>query len=196
MSAESTRISAGLAADSRRNWILVILAVVLLIIWGRLIFGGARFGEAALLPAAQSSGGDLQNVSRGERRGSGLSLAQWAQEPIKQTPRNFFRVPFDSYQPDPNHPPQSLQKSDEGKSSADGTDQNKERQKLVESLREQAADLTLESTMPGPHPQAWINGLVVGLGDPIGTTGFTVAKIETRRIFIERDHVQIVLSMK
>jgi hypothetical protein len=116
---------------------------------------------------------------------------------VTETPRNFFLVPYADYPLDPNHPIETAQKAgDQGKSDTAGADQIKERQKLVEELREQAANLTLESTMPGSHPQAWINGVLVGVGEPIGQTGFTVVKVETRRIFIERNGMQIELSMK
>jgi hypothetical protein len=38
--------------------------------------------------------------------------------------------------------------------------------------------------------------VLVGIGQEIGKTGFRVARIESRRIFIEREGVQIELLMK
>jgi hypothetical protein len=48
----------------------------------------------------------------------------------------------------------------------------------------------------GANPRAWVNGVLVSVGQQIGSTGFSVAKIEPRRIFIEKQGVQIELSMK
>ena len=125
------------------------------------------------------------------------SLSEWANEPTGKMGRNLFSVPYDYYPQDPAHPPASSN-TDNGsaKSASTQADQLKERQILIENLREQAAGLTLEGTVLGQNPRVWINGVLVGLGQPIGDSGFRVAKIESRRVFIERDGVQIVLSMK
>ena len=85
------------------------------------------------------------------------SLSDWANEPERDLGRNLFSVPYDYYPQDPNHPPPTAN-TDNGnaKSATTQADQVKERQILIENLREQASSLTLEGTVLGQNPRVWI----------------------------------------
>jgi hypothetical protein len=119
-----------------------------------------------------------------------MTLAQWARQPTDNHTRNLFAVSINDYPIDPAHAESSA------KSDSSQADQMKERQILIQNLQAQAAKLTLEGVVLGDSPKAWIDGLLVGIGQPIGDTGFRVASIDARRILIQRDGVQIELSMK
>ncbi|MGA2229348.1 MAG: hypothetical protein ABSH22_00335 [Tepidisphaeraceae bacterium] len=192
------QLRAAMKRDPRRVWLLAVLVAVLVCLWGKLIVGGhgPQSASAARLDTSGTSGDD-GTVQAGRREQPIKSLSDWANESDRDMGRNLFSVPYDYYPQDPNHPPPSAN-TDNGsaKSAATEADQVKERQILIENLREQAGGLTLEGTVLGENPRVWINGVLVGLGQPIGQTGFRVAKIESRRVFIERDGVQIELSMK
>jgi hypothetical protein len=192
------QLRAAVKRDPRRAWLLAILVAILVFLWAKLLVGGhsPQSATAAPLDAAMvdADGGTTAIVPREQ---PSKSLSEWANEPTGKMGRNLFSVPYDYYPQDPAHPPASSN-TDNGsaKSASTQADQLKERQILIENLREQAAGLTLEGTVLGQNPRVWINGVLVGLGQPIGDSGFRVAKIESRRVFIERDGVQIVLSMK
>jgi len=123
--------------------------------------------------------------------------------PVGPIDRNLFAVPFDYYPQDGARAPQaSRTPTDQGfwdelaKSMSAQADQKKDRQILVDNLRTQAAGLTLQGTVLGNQPKAWLNGSLVGVGENIGTTGFRVVKIEARMILVEREGVRLEIPMK
>lgn len=188
----------------RQALLLAALAIVLIGAWGRAILRSRTLADAAPSGASQTPpstesdfpGAEAKTAEPALRR-SAPSLAEWANVPPASIHRNLFAVPFDDYPVDPAHPLQNGQSdADASKSDSGQADQIKERQKLVEALRAQAQDLTLEGTILGSNPRAWINGVLVGVGQSVDPTGFKVVRIESRQVFIERDGVQLELSMK
>jgi len=192
------QLRAAMKRDPRRVWLLAVLVGILFCLWGKLILGGhSPQSAAAARVDTSASFGDDGAAQSGRHDQPVMRLSDWANEPAEDLGRNLFSVPYDYYPQDPAHP-QAAANTDNGsaKSATTQADQVKERRILIENLREQAGNLTLEGTVLGQNPRVWINGLLVGLDQPIGATGFRVAKIESRRVFIERDGVQIELSMK
>jgi len=192
------RCKAAVKQDPKRSGLLTVLIAVLLGIWGKMLFSNHAPIDATASPI-QAPVADNRNAVSSEdgQHRAGLSLADWARQPVGSLQRNLFSVPFDYYPEDPAHPPKSSTPVDnQAKSGLAQADQLKERQILIQNLRAQAADLTLEGTILGANPRAWINGVLVDLGQSVGKSGFRVTKIESRRIFIEREGVSIELSMK
>jgi hypothetical protein len=72
-------------------------------------------------------------------------------------------------------------------------DQKKEHEVLVENLRLQAAQLKVQSTVMGASPRALINGELVGVGGVVAS--FRVAKIEARKIVVEREGIKLELRL-
>jgi hypothetical protein len=192
------QVKAAVKRDPKRSGLLAILVTVMFALWGRMIIGNhgpagasAAGVEAAVVNNLQSAAGQ---AGQGPPK---LPLSDWARQTVGQINRNLFSVPFDYYPEDPAHPPKRTQMDNNQAKSADSqADQIKERQILVQNLQTEAADLTLEGTVLGTNPRAWINGVLVGIKQPIGKTGFVVSRIESRRIFIEKEGVQIELLMK
>jgi hypothetical protein len=195
----AAQIKAALRRDPRRSGLLAILLLILAALWGKMFVGGNAPLEAtasSLTPAQQISADTKSSQPISQSKGA-RTLTQWAKIPSAELDRNLFSVPFEYYSQDPAHPPKSKHTEQvQAKSSATEADLLRERQNLAENLRKAAASLTLEGTVLGANPRAWVNGLLVGIGQPIGDTGFRIARIESRRVFIERDGVQIELSMK
>lgn len=191
------RFCAAARRDPRRAWLLAALAAVMITLWARAMVGShgpLDSAVAATSPAAD--GADGLSLHSGRRNQPAISLAQWARQPAPVEERNLFAVPYDQYPLDPSHPPAAPEEEAQPKSVATATDKDREHQTLVETFRGQAANLAVEGTLMGANPRAWVNGVLVSVGQQIGSTGFSVAKIEPRRIFIEKQGVQIELSMK
>jgi hypothetical protein len=184
--------------NPRSAAILLALTAVLAFLVVRQFMGGHSPGFAEARPAAAASYAvapqpQPQADHSTRQSPSGATLADWARQPTDKTSRNLFAVSLDDYPIDPAH---AQSASESAKSDSAQADQMKERQILVENLRAQAAKMTLEGVVLGASPKAWVDGLLVGIGQPIGDTGFRVVKIEARRIFVQRDDVQIELAMK
>jgi hypothetical protein len=193
------RLCAAARRDPKRAWLLAALVAVMITLWARMMLGGhgpLDVAVAATNPTVDGAGADGLPLHSGRRGQPAISLAQWARQPLQVEERNLFAVPYDQYPMDPAHPPAAQPQDEQPKSIATATDKDKEHQTLVETFRGQAASLAVEGTLMGANPRAWINGVLVSVGQQIGSTGFSVAKIEPRRIFIEKQGVQIELSMK
>jgi hypothetical protein len=119
----------------------------------------------------------------------------WAQRPIAPLSRNPFVINYDYYPQDGTRP--ALPRTPQGdgfwdqlaKSMTARADSIKEHQMLVENLRLQAAQLKVQSTVMGAKPRALINGEFVGEGSIVAS--FRVAKIEARRIVLEREGIKL-----
>jgi hypothetical protein len=189
-------LSAAYKRNPRQAGIVTLMAAVALAGFGKLMIGRNSPEEAAGARLSSSLPDATVSLARAEQRAhSVMSLAAWAAQPVESR-RNLFAVPLDYYRRDPNSPDGLNSAEDAAKFSTAKADEIKERQILMDNVRESSASLILESTVMGAHPRAWVNGLLVGLGESIGTTGFSIAKIEPRRIFVEREGVQVEISMK
>jgi hypothetical protein len=194
------QIQAAVRSDPRRSTLLMVLVVVLIGLWARLFLNSHPSEASAAHEAVVAAGLAADNPADlpGHRAQTGLSLADWARQPVNRPlSRNFFTVPYDSYPRDPSHP-QTDQHTDNtsAKSASSQADQIRERQILVENVREQAANLSLDGIVMGPNPKASVNGELLGVGQNIGATGFRIVSIEPRRIFVELNGVRIDLAMK
>jgi hypothetical protein len=192
------RIIFAFAANPQKAWLLTLLSTVFLVLIGRLSF---KTSPVPAVRAAQISA----NVSPQDDDRSGNSsvgpavpLAQWAHEPIEPVGRNLFCIPLDYYPyPDGAH----SQDGGDGlwdqlaKSMSTQADARREHLALVDNLRTEAADLKLQGTVLGTIPKAWINGSLVQLGQMIGTSGFRLMQIESRRIVVEREGVRLSIEM-
>jgi|GEM_PF-1218139 len=64
----------------------------------------------------------------------------------------------------------------------------------LQTLRELASDLELESTICGTNPLAHINGRIVLPGEDIA--GFTLKSVEPHRVILHRDGIRVSLHLK
>lgn len=73
---------------------------------------------------------------------------------------------------------------------------NLQRQRIlkIETLRNEAESLSLQSTVVGPSPTALINGRIMRIGDTI--KGFRIASIAPNTCIISKDGVKLELRMK
>jgi hypothetical protein len=192
------RLAATMKRQPRQTALLSLLILVLGFLWIKMMLGDRLASPAAATAAMASIEPGIlpqpdAGVAGSPPRHAPGSLAEWAQQQTAQLGRNLFAVPFNDYPPDPAHPAPTTQM---GKSDPSDADQTRERQALVESVRADAAKLTLEGIVLGASPRIWVNGSLVGVGQSVGETGFKVVQIEARRVFVERGGVRIELTMK
>jgi hypothetical protein len=182
-----------LRQDPRKALLLTGLGAVMLVLWGRLLFGGGavRPAGAAIAPDATKSNATDSPAPGGRGAGVAASLNAWLAAPISMPDRNVFAIKLDYFQQDG---PRGDGISDRlAKSAGSEADQKKERQILIENLRTQAAGLQLQSTVMGAEPRAMVNGTLVGEGDVVA--GFRVEKIEPRCIIVEREGIRLQIAM-
>jgi hypothetical protein len=191
------RLSAEIKRKPRSALVFVSLLLVLCVMWARMLLGGgvslpaaasAMFNKADAQPAPNANPADVSY------RPAARTLAEWAQQPTGPVKRNLFAVPFDGYPVDPANPmPQTRESAKSGPSEAD---QSKERQIVVERVRNEAAKLSLGGIILGASPKVLVNGSLLSVGQAVGETGFKVVRIDVRQILVERDGVQVELKMK
>jgi len=185
--------------DPRKSLLLTVLLAILAVLGGRAMMGGHTLSgaDAEHLNPAGGLDGSGAGVQDSHKLTVQKSLAQWAKLPDESIKRNLFAVPFEFFPQDPAH--QTTAAHSDVTPARTGQSQDeliKQHQILVDNLRAEAANLTLEGTLMGAHPRAWINGVLVGLGELVPKTEFRVTQVEPRRIIIEERSVQIELSMK
>ncbi len=72
-------------------------------------------------------------------------------------------------------------------------EQQEERNRMLETIEQELTELALHSTLTGPTPLAHISGRLVRPGDSIH--GFSVVRIEDRRVLLEKSGIHRVLRM-
>lgn len=203
------KLQDAIKSDPRKAGILAVLAVVMLVMWGRL----ALTGKSAPKGASASAVGKREAASTASKKKTdrfspsassaqaSSSLHEWLRGSIAPLQRNLFSVNLDYFPSDSTKINRTLRQPDGdgfwdqlAKSMTAQADQKKERQILIENLQLQAAQLRLQSTMMGPVPKALLNEQFVKVGDVIAK--FRIVKIEARRIVVEREGVKLEIVMK
>ena len=188
--------------DPQKAGILTVLVAILVVLQVRLQMGG-RDGVShatASVDARTDNGWSSRASGPGGKRSldAQASLREWMDAPAAPLGRNLFAIELDRVPRDNSRTSVSPGTSgfwDElAKSMTFRADVKKERQILVENLRQQASQLRLESTMMGATPKAVIGGEMVGEGEVVAA--FRVIKIEARRIIVEREGIKLEIHMR
>lgn len=174
----------------QKAWVLLGLAVLLAVMWGRMLLGAHGPNGAAAMAPPPSLADPLAAMHRPPPAVN--PLQKWAHQPIVPLDRNLFNVPLDYYPQDASEDRKSA--SELAKSHSTQADLEQQRQILVDNIRQRAQALKLESTMTGSQPSAIVNGEVVREGSVV--EGFRVLRIEARRIVVECQGVSLELSMQ
>jgi hypothetical protein len=197
----SDKLIAGFRASPGKSSTVTGLAVILVFVWCRFIFGGhtptaASAASALISDSQETTSGSLATA---HVTGDPDSLQQWARQPIRPLIRNPFAIPLDYYPRDSSAVADKASAQTGywdlvGKSMSSRADQQEQRQILIDNVRIAAASLKLQSTIMGAHPGAMVNGTMVREGDTV--SGFRVLSIEARQIIVEREGVKLALLME
>jgi hypothetical protein len=191
-----------LMADPKKTGVLALLSIVLLVMAGRILLGGAASGPRSAAASVNNAASTV--VGSQAPRPSQAStivpaLQKWVDGPVPPISRNLFAVRVDYFEVDGNGtaPAAEVEEgfcSKLGKSMANQADRIDKRENLIANYTAQASKLRLESIMLGSQPKAMVNGELVGEGSVVAE--FRVLKIEARRIVVEREGIQLAIQMK
>lgn len=193
----SEKLSQNIRRSPQKAAVLGLLAVVLTIVLARMFVGEHGPGGAAAATANMPIMNALNDLPALGRADHTTMLLNWARQPIVPMRRNLFAIPFDYYVDEQAH---SIGSGTEGfwgmlaKSLSLQADQQTQRQALIEGIRDKARALQLQSIMFGAVPTAMINGEVVRTGNLV--EGFRILKIEPRRLIVERQGIELAISMQ
>jgi hypothetical protein len=198
-----TRLTAALHQDPKKTGVLAVLAVILMVMAGRLVIGQSHPALAAGSPIA--SGAGLSQIPGQiilpalpfKPSGSAASLREWISAPVQPIRRNIFVVKSEYFPQDAANNGASATAtgfwSALAKSLSLQADQKGKRDAVIASFKVEAAALRPTSIVVGPFPRAMINGTLVREGDSVG--GFRVLKIESHGIVVERGGIRLAVPM-
>jgi hypothetical protein len=185
------KIRAELARDPKKSGIVGGLAVVLMFLLLRMEFSGPAAATASFIRRPEAAISESQ--AQFHRAASSNAVVDWLAQPRRQVERNLFAIHLEYYSRAADHIVSGDSSEDPGKSSSDATDQTRERRIPPENLPNQASQLKLQATVPGTDATALINGELVKVGDTVA--GFTVVRIEARRVLVQQDGVTLEIEM-
>jgi hypothetical protein len=202
-------LSKTLKADPKKTGSLGVLLAVFAFMLGRIFLAGssgqpATAGATSLGPAIANgvaSGSDAPVPGQQTARAGGTlaAIQKWSDGPVPPVSRNIFAVRMD-YFPLESSRTTPADNGNDGfwdklkKSMDQRTDDRQRHENLIASFTLDAEKLKLQSIMMGSTPRAMIDGQLVGVGSVVAD--FRVAKIETRRVIVEREGIMLEIKMK
>jgi hypothetical protein len=185
------KVRLALARDPKRTSVMAGLAVIMLILWGRMLMGGPAAATASFIRRSVSALTDGPPAQ--PRLQASSPVLDWLAKPKAPVSRNLFAIHLDYYARAGDHDKAGDAAVESMNATGDEADQKRERQILLENLQSQASKMKLQTTMMGNPPQAMVNGELVKEGDIIG--GFVVVQIQPRRVVIQQDGVVLEIVM-
>lgn len=190
MAVDFSQIRDQLMADKKQLGILLTLAVVGLLLWGRMALQSVPKTAMADDPAKSGKAKASSVVKPDDTRREVVKLALY-----DVMDRNVFWV-------NPAFYPK-IEKPDKGKGDPavakppvnpdrPPSDEELARARRL-AIQEEAESLVLQSTILGSRPRAFINNTLLGAGETI--EGFRVVKIDLRKVSLQKGDVIIVLEM-
>ena len=187
-------------SEPKKAVALVVLMALLVGMWAKIFLfteprhasGGTGGGANIKVPTPDTLRTQLSPASR--------SLLEWTRKPITGTKRNLFSIKLDYFPVDGSRPMFTGDDADGfwdqlAKSLAAKADQEKARGILRDNVRAKASRLDLQSTGTfNGIPKAMVNGTIVQEGDTI--EGFLIVRIETKRIVVEMEGIQVEVIFK
>lgn len=198
-----SKLNAAIRRDPRKTGLLTVLAVVFAIFFGRAVIGqkaNPAPAPAGMLPEVKPTTGSENGLKASGKRDNSAAMRQWLSSKPAKIDRNLFAVQLNYYPQASDKAVRPANPSDQDKSAVQDADDLKERQARFETLKLQAKQFKLQSTLMSATPRALINGDLLKEGDQIAASAdesakFRVVKIEARRVILEREGEKIVLWM-
>jgi len=196
------RMIAEIARDKKKASVLAILTIAAVFFVGKLLIKSspsAASGMRAADPVAEAPDDDPANgLPKIPKLGDSTKSTPFdrGHGPIKPRPRG--EITRDIFRPNPKVFP-LVAKASKSAGQPDVVQAKIDERTIAlkarkERIRREGALLDLESTITGSVPIAIINGAVLGRGGVI--SGFRVVKIESQACVVEKEGVQLNLTMK
>jgi hypothetical protein len=206
------RFKTDLARDKRKTALLVGLTVLAGVVLFRTFSGKSspKTSEAAVVVTTDNTG--PETVEPAAPSVPDTSPPPAAAEPAvdltglsKELKSNPFQVDwrdFDLARPLPVQAPQASPAAKQAvglltwltRRSAEAAQRAALSRARQESIRQEAAQLTLQSTLTGAAPMAYISGQLVRQGETLN--GVRIRRIEAKRVLIAKEGLEIWLTMR
>lgn len=193
MSIDFEKIKRQMLADKKKLGMLVMLAFVGLLMWGRLLMQDVpRTATAKPKPSATTQATTTNPQAKLSKASSVTRQLPEVVVDLRDTvDRDLFAFHGRGYPP-------VAQETETGPKTTvnptklvlDPADKAKEREKAI---RAEAAQLRVQSTILGAQPRALINGQLVAPGETI--QGFELTEVRPRSVTLIKESVEIVLEM-
>ena len=193
-------LGGNLKGDKKKAVILAVLAVVAVIVGGRLVFkraGPAGADGATTAGAAQGEPDKTSALPAVASKTHQTARDKYVRRMERRVMKDIFAVDLELY------PPVELPKPKKVPAST-ATRPAKAARTRGEIVRAQAKLLCLQMTIVSDTPTAIINGQVLGLGETVnveseygrGPLRFQVVKITSHACVVAKDGVEVKLQMK
>lgn len=194
MSMDFERMKKQLLADKKKLGILVMLAFVGLLMWGRLLMTDVPRTATAKPKPAATTPADRSTTTTPMSKASSVTrrMPEVAVDLSGLVTRDLFAFHGRGYPPvaDSGETGHGTNRVTPTKLVLDPADKAKEREKAI---RAEAADLRVQSTILGAQPRALINGQLLAPGEAI--QGFKLSEVRPRSVTLTKESIEIVLEM-
>lgn len=190
------RLIAEMSRDKKKAVLLAVLLLVMAFVVGKLIFTGSPAEATAAANLAPKVDPSTPEPPGQENIAAAITKAK---PPKAGKPKPAAKgITRDIFMPDLSVFPRTAANAKSGGSvdvvEDEKTRRDAERKRREALIREQAAELHLESTITGKAPNAIINGSVLGRGGVI--SGFRIIEINSQACIVEKDGVKLNLTME
>ena len=180
----------GLLADRRKLGVMLTLALVAMLLWGRLLMKNVprtavADPQAAIAAIAPGTPAAASAKTADKPRPASVIVPRYP--PVRRDLFAFDPLFYGVVEkPEATGPVQA-------KSSDDPSDEEKERQQRRLAVRAAAKQLTLQSTLLGTVNRAMINCVLLEPGQMI--LGFELTDVRSRQVTLVRDGIEVKLEM-
>jgi len=180
MNAQMRHTMNQLTADKKKLALMILLLVVAVVLWLRMSFSQSPQSVSA------SSGDVTATASAARPAPQTLLIDEHVAVELTDTlERDLFAMNASFFTPI-NHGD-----SEEGEEKS-GPEPSDDMTRSL-SVRTEAAELELDTTMTGAKPRAMINGVLLKPGDTV--EGFKLLRILHRKVVVEKDGVRVLIEM-
>jgi hypothetical protein len=170
-----------LKRDKKRATVLALLAVIALIVVGRLVLKRVSFASAKSPQSPPTAAAAATPEAARPSPGQETKHDDYLTRIDTTIKRDIFSPPEQFF------PPMETPKTKV-------VETLNSRAAEKESIQKAAATMTVESTILSAIPKAIINGQLVQLGDTVN--GFRIVEISSRTVTLEREGMTVQLEMK
>ena len=185
------KAKACIARDPKRSSVLGGLCLLMLFLWGRLWFNGPAQATASLIRRSVAAMTDAPATT--VHQAASNPVLDWLGQPKRAVQRNLFAINLEYFSRAGDKT--KMSDGDDGSipTATSEADQLQQQKLLHENLQIQASKLKLQTTVMGSIPRAMVSGDLVREGDIV--EGFTVLKIEARKVTVQQDNVILEIEM-
>lgn len=182
------------SAQTKKVYAMVALLAIGLLLWGRLLLKQVPRTAVADDPTAIAAA-EPSTTAAGAAASERWGVVKIARADLST---NLARDPFElddsGYQKVAKvEPPPTAVVETKKAEPEKSVDHSADEARRVEAIQRAASAFSLKSTVTGERPRAVIDGVTVAPGQKF--RGFTLLRVESRRVVLEKEGVEVLLEM-